>query len=46
MLDASIPAGYTPGVVCCGKTLCCANMPEAKDPPAEVDKVEAAEEAQ
>merc|ERR1712032_143256 len=29
VVDASIPAGYTPGVVCCGKTLCCANMPPA-----------------
>mmetsp|Transcript_48012 Transcript_48012/g.96842 ORF Transcript_48012/g.96842 Transcript_48012/m.96842 type:complete len:224 (+) Transcript_48012:96-767(+) len=28
VLDCSIPAGYTPGVVCCGVTLCCANMPE------------------
>jgi len=28
VLDGSIPAGYTPGVVCCGATLCCANMPQ------------------
>jgi len=26
--DCSIPAGYTPGCVCCGATLCCANMPQ------------------
>merc|ERR1711957_110527 len=31
VLDASIPAGYTPGFVCCGATLCCANMPEKTD---------------
>jgi len=29
VLDASIPAGKTPGIVCCGVTLCCANMPDA-----------------
>merc|ERR1712113_778410 len=28
VLDGSIPAGYTPGVVCCGATPCCANLPE------------------
>merc|ERR1712039_1043514 len=28
VLDASIPAGKTPGIVCCGVTLCCANMPD------------------
>jgi len=28
VLDCSIPAGKTPGIVCCGATLCFANMPE------------------
>lgn len=27
VIDGSIPAGYTPGVAICGKSLCCANMP-------------------
>merc|ERR1712157_217925 len=46
VLDASIPAGYTPGVVCCGKTLCCANMPETNNDLAGKDPVAAAEDAQ
>ena len=28
VLDCSIPAGYSPDVVCCGGTLCCATMPQ------------------
>jgi len=27
--DCSIPAGYTPGFVCCGLPLCCRNMPDS-----------------
>jgi len=26
--DCSCPAGYTPGIACCGTSLCCAKMPE------------------
>lgn len=28
--DCSCPAGNTPGIVCCGATLCCAQMPAAE----------------
>lgn len=31
VFDASCPAGFTPGCVCCGTTCCCAAMPESPE---------------